>query len=270
MSNMKLTTLFLMIFVSSTLSARNHNVRLIKPDSYAQRRVVTVNQPVQYHDNIQEGKIKGVQTIVSQYGENHAVKVSKSLPNIIITPFVRAKAMGLSKDYDLGTNGSAIIITPRSNRKMWISITDQDNPSGTPISLTLIPKNIGSQTIIASIGSSGSAVNALAKNSGFSQQLSQILKAIAMRQLPAGFSIRPLNNTFSMAGGINVQPVERYSSHQYDIYRYRLLNQSHQTQTLSEEMFGANEKVVAVSFFPRAKLHQNESTDVLIMTSKGR
>lgn len=270
MSNMKLTTLFLMIFVSSTLSARNHNVRLIKPDSYAQRRVVTVNQPVQYHDNIQEGKIKGVQTIVSQYGENHAVKVSKSLPNIIITPFVRAKAMGLSKDYDLGTNGSAIIITPRSNRKMWISITDQDNPSGTPISLTLIPKNIGSQTIIASIGSSGSAVNALAKNSGFSQQLSQILKAIAMRQLPAGFSIRPLNNTFSMAGGINVQPVERYSSHQYDIYRYRLLNQSHQTQTLSEEMFGANEKVVAVSFFPRTKLHQNESTDVLIMTSKER
>lgn len=65
------------------------------------------------------------------------------------------------------------------------------------------------------------------------------------------------------------EPIQRYSGAQFDVYRYRLRNTTGQPQVLAEEMFGANDRVVAVSFFPKISVYPGESTDVLIMVGKG-
>ena len=103
---------------------------------------------------------------------------------------------------------------------------------------------------------------------GFSQQLAAVMRDIVMLKIPAGYSVRPLQNTFVMGNGMQVAPVERYSGNEFDIYRYRLKNNSHQRQILSEEMFGANPRVVAVAFYPKIQVGPGESTDVLIMVGR--
>ena len=243
------------------------------PNNYAQRRVVSVipddgtgsiyikkNHQVKTPNN-------GIVNVVSRYGENHTVSISQDFPNMILTPFKTARAMGLeSKDYDMGNNGKAIIIKPRLAKKLWISITDEDNPAGVPISLTLVPKKgLNSQTIVASVASGKAEAP---KANSYPQSLSEILKAVANKKLPDGFVVRPLNHTFEMANGVSVKPVEGYSSNQYDIYRYRLTNHTGITQTLAEEMFANDSRIVAVSFYPKTILRHGEKTDVMIMVAK--
>ena len=248
--------------------------RVVPADNYAARRSVSVipdNGKVYIKkrpDNTVSTKNNGVHNIVSQYGENHTVHISLDQPNIILTPFESAKAVGMdSKEWDMGNNGKAIIIKPKSAKKLWISITDAGNAGSVPISLTLIPKKgLNSQTIIASV-----AVGATNKTAatGYSQSLSDILKMIANKQLPDGYVIQPLRHTFEMANGVSVKPVEHYSGNRYDIYRYRLTNKTGVEQTLAEEMFANDSRIVAVSFYPKTMLYNGDKTDVLIMVAKG-
>ena len=237
--------------------------------NYARRRAVQVTSPVgleRINSNIQEGRIRGVQTVVSSYGENHRIRVSRNHPNIINTPFARAHAVGLKANYDLGSNGSALLVTPKTSKPFFVSITDADNPTGIPISLTLVPSaGLDSQTITVSLGGRQGAG---ARDSGFSQQLAAVMRDIVMLKIPAGYSVRPRQNTFVMGNGMQVAPVERYSGNEFDIYRSRLKNNSHQRQILSEEMFGANPRVVAVAFYPKIQVGPGESTDVLIMVGR--
>ena len=240
-------------------------------NDYARRRAVQVTSPIGFdrvNSNIQEGRIRGVQTVVSSYGENHRIRVSRHHPNIINTPFARAHAVGLKANYDLESNGSALLVTPKTNKPFFVSITDADNPTGIPISLTLVPSSsLDSQTITVSLGGrQGSA--ARDNGGGFSQQLAAVIRDIVMLKIPAGYSVRPLQHTFAMGNGMEVVPVERYSGNEFDIYRYRLKNRSRQRQILSEEMFGANPRVVAVAFYPKIQVSPGESTDVLIMVGR--
>lgn len=243
--------------------------------TYQQRRAVqvaaAVNPPGSAHviNNIQEGKINGVHTITAMYGENHRIPVAKNYPNIITTPFVQARAVGLNQDYDLGDNGSALLVTPKTNKPFFLSITDAQNPTLTPISLTLVPQtNLDSQTIVVSLGGRSVGSDRPTAGGGFSQQLAAVIKDIVMLKTPSGYSVRPLQHTFAMANGMAVAPVERYSGAEFDVYRYRLHNRSQGAQTLAEEMFGADARVVAVAFYPKITLNPGESTDVLIMTGK--
>lgn len=247
--------------------------KVVSADDYAARRSVSVIPDngkvyVKKSATANNPKNNGVHNVVSQYGENHTVHISLEQPNIILTPFESAKAMGMdNKEYNMGTNGKAIMIKPKSAKKIWISITDAAKPEGVPISLTLVPKKgLNSQTIIASVAVG--ATNAKAAT-GYTQSLSDILKAIAAKKLPDGYVIRPLDHSFEMANGVAVKPVEHYSGNLYDIYRYRLTNRTGQTQTLAEEMFANDSRIVAVSFYPKTILNNGDKTDVLIMVAKG-
>ena len=246
--------------------------KVVPADDYAARRSVSVipdNGKAYVNKNANNKPKNRVQNVVSQYGENHEVNISYEFPNIILTPFQTARAMGLdTKDYDMGNNGKAIIIKPRLDKKLWISITDENNPGGIPISLTLNPKKgMNSQTIVASVATGTSN---LSSSMGYQQSLSDVLKAIANKTLPDGYVIRPLNHRFTMANGVTVRPVEQYSGNQFEVYRYRLSNKTRQQQTLAEEMFANDSRVVAVSFYPKTILNHGDSTDVLIMVAKGR
>ena len=247
--------------------------KVVPADDYAARRTVSVipdNGKAYVNKNANNKPKNSVQNVVSQYGENHEVNISYEFPNIILTPFLNARAMGMdTKDYDMGDNGRAIIIKPKlEGKKLWISITDENNPGGIPISLTLNPKKgLNSQTIVASVATGTSN---LSSSMGYQQSLSDVLKAIANKTLPNGYVIRPLNHRFTMANGVTVRPVEQYSSNQFEVYRYRLSNKTRQQQTLAEEMFANDSRVVAVSFYPKTILNHGDSTDVLIMVQKGK
>lgn len=243
------------------------------PNNYAQRRVVSVipdNGRVYVKKNHAGTQTSGsgVQNVLSRYGENHTVSISQDYPNIIITPFESAKAMGMENgNYDMGNNGKAILIKPKTAKRLWISITDANNPKGVPISLTLVPKKgINSQTIIASVATGATTAKAAANS--HTQSVSEILKNIADKKLPDGFVIKPLSHVFEMANGVSVAPVEHYAGNVYDVYRYRLTNHTGITQTLAEEMFANDRRVVAVSFYPKTILRDGDKTDVLVMVSK--
>lgn len=247
----------------------------IRAQDYAKRRTVQITTPtgtfLPVGSSIQEGKIRGVHSIVSSYGENHRITISRNHPNIINTPFARAHAVGLKQHYDLGSNGSAILVTPKTGKPFFLSITDADNPTGMPISLTLVPSSkLYSQTITVSLGGRHGAASSAGSNNGFSQKLAAVIRDIVMLKTPAGYSVRPLNHKFSMGNGMTVAPVERYSGSEFDIYRYRLKNRSRKPQILSEEMFGANPRVLAVAFYPKIRVNPGESTDVLIMVGRER
>lgn len=244
------------------------------PNNYQQRRVVSVI-PDNGSIYVKSGKgsekaVKGngIQKVISRFGENHTVYIAQDFPNMIITPFESAKAMGMdSKDYDMGNNGKAILIKPKLGKKLWISITDANNSKSVPISLTLVPKKgINSQTIIASVAHG--STNDAAAASAHTQSVSDILKSIANKKLPSDFVVKPLHHVFEMGNGISVKPVEHYAGNDYDVYRYRLTNMTGQRQVLAEEMFAHDRRVVAVSFFPKTVLEHGQSTDVLIMVGK--
>ena len=72
-----------LLLVTAVWTAAAENI----PDrnDYARRRAVQVTSPVGFDrvgSNIQEGRIRGVQTVVSSYGENHRIRVSRHHPNM--------------------------------------------------------------------------------------------------------------------------------------------------------------------------------------------
>ena len=255
--------------------------RSMQKTGHAQRRAVQISAPKKTAQgmlvDIQEGKVRGVHNITSRYGENHTVEISRNYPNTILTPFADPQVYdnGNKTKFGLDHYGSNLIVTPRNNQKIWLTVYDLANPRGLPVTLTLIPKaGLMSQTISVAVEKSPSEMtNGLHPSSGsFAQKLTNILKNIAMQKLPPGFIVRPLREKISLSENMQTMPVERYVSTEFDVYRYRVTN----TGTVkfefdegSEEAFRRiSKRVRAVTPYPNTILYPGESTDVLILISK--
>ena len=165
--------------------------------------------------------------------------------------------------------GSTVFIEPLTAKRFWIAIYDKANPRSLPVSLTLSPQaNLMSQTLTLATGGLSPAEKSgvkTGKAAGFSQLLADVLKELVGGRVPSGYTVQPLRQKINMANGMSAEPIQRYSGAQFDVYRYRLRNTTGQPQVLAEEMFVANDRVVAVSFFPKISVYPGESTDVLIM-----
>lgn len=248
-----------------------------KTPTYAQRRVVQVtgSAPVSggVQDNIVEGPVQGVHNVVSKYGENHVVRIARHYPNTILTPFQQPEVKGGVGSHAADVVGSTVFIEPLTAKRFWIAIYDKANPRSLPVSLTLSPQaNLMSQTLTLATGGLSPAEKSgvkTGKAAGFSQLLADVLKELVGGRVPSGYTVQPLRQKINMANGMSAEPIQRYSGAQFDVYRYRLRNTTGQPQVLAEEMFGANDRVVAVSFFPKISVYPGESTDVLIMVGKG-
>ena len=248
-----------------------------KKPSYAQRRVVQVtgNVPISggIQENIVEGVVKGVHNVVSKYGENHVVKIARNYPNTILTPFQQPEVKGGVNSHEASVVGSTVFIEALTAKRFWVAIYDKANPRSLPVSLTLSPQqNLMSQTItVATVGLSPAEKSGgkTGKAAGFSQALADVLKELVGGRVPSGYTVQPLRQKINMANGMSAEPMQRYSGMQFDVYRYRLRNTTGQPKVLAEEMFGANDRVVAVSFYPKITVYPGESTDVLIMVGKG-
>ena len=267
---MKPNILFLLVIAS--LFSGSLYAKTLKPIENQQGRQTVSTHVGSVLQPIADGRVNGVQTVMSRYGENHTVKMSSNLPNIIITPFAEASVVAVD-GVDWTNNGSSLLISLRNNGKdkAWISIVDKNNPTGTPISLTLAPdKKLGSQTIVVSLGKGASSKteNTVGGKNTYEQNIQYVFSNIAKQQIPDGYSIRPLTTVFAMANGIRVEPIEMYSSSEDDVLRYRLTNTTGIVQTLSEEQFGRSDKVKGVSIYPKLQLRNGESTDVMIMIGK--
>ncbi len=242
-----------------------------------QRRVVQVTSVKRAEQgvlvDIQEGKVKGVHNVTSRYGENHIVNVSRNYPTIILTPFSDPEILGNEDVSKYGSEiiGSTAVINPKTSKNIWVTVYDLANPRGMPASLTLVPKTgLMSQTINLAIEKSpAEQVNGLQPASGsFAQTMTNILKDIVMLKVPAGYTVRPLREKFALENGMQTMPVERYSSTEFDVYRYRLNNTLNTRIEMNEEMFRINKRVRAASFYPKTTLYPGETTDVLILISK--
>lgn len=248
-------------------------VKLPRKSNFVQRRVVQVKAPVSggYQDNIQEGLVRGVHNITSLYGENHTVPVALNYPSLVLTPFANPVMVGEKTVYESKQFGPNFMIKPMSSRRFMVMIYDESNPT-LPISLTLVPQaKLSSQTISVATGGLSPAEKSggkIAKQGGLAQNLSEVLQEIVKGKLPSGYTVRPLRETIRMANGMSSTPIQRYSSSQFDVYRYRLKNTTQTPQVLAEEMFGANKRVMAVAFYPKVSVYPGETTDVLIMVSK--
>lgn len=268
--------------ISATTKANaGKNVRTSKNNrqiSYKERRVVQVaaNKPSigKMNSNIQEGSVRGVRNVTSTYGENHEVPIALNYPTLFITPFATPDLKGdfEKKPVEYEIVGSNIVLIPQKNQRTWIMVFDKANPRGMPISLTLIPRaGLMSQTVNLAVGrlSPSEQSNGLGAAEGsFAQQLASVLNDIARLRIPSGYTVRPLKEKITMQNGMQAMPVERYAGGRFDVYRYRLTNNTGRVQELAEEMFGTPKRVRAVSFYPKKTLYPGEVTDVLIMTSK--
>lgn len=213
---------------------------------------------------------KGLHIVVSKYGENHKVPIARNYPNIIKTPFVKSNALGVNKNnYEFQYHGAFLIITPKDNKPIWISIIDEANPNTTPISLTLIPKNnLDSQTILVSTKFKSSFTDQ--QSGGFPQQIANVFKRIIMRQVPIEYSISPIKETFTTADNkLQIKKLEKYTSAEFEIQKWKIINKSKKEITLTENMFQKNPNFVAVTFYPKALLKPGGTTNVLIMMGKG-
>ncbi|OSI12947.1 TraK domain-containing protein [Neisseria canis] len=252
-----------------------------KTPDYAARRVVQIgteklNRSYPMNIDVQEGPARGVYNIVSMYGENHTVNISRKYPSIIMTPFADPDIQGNIDQRTINDiisiRGSNIVVWPKNNQGLWFMINDKANPRGIPVSLTLIPKqSVMSRTISVTVGrqSPSEQANGLTPDgNGFAQKLSQVLQDIVTLKVPAGYTVRPLKEKLMLENGMATLPVERYTNREFDVLRYRITNNRNTPQELEEAMFGQNPKIRAVAFYPRTVLYPGESTDVLMLVSK--
>lgn len=245
-----------------------------------QRRVVQIAAPRKRAGilvDIQEGRANGVQRVTSRYGENHIVYIARHYPTLILTPFADPDTYDnrTEKEYGFEFFGSNIVVNPRSNKRIWLTIYDKANPRGLPITMTLIPKaGMMAQTINAAADKSPiEEANGLhPSEGGFQQQLTKILKTIVEQKLPAGFTVRPLRENFALGNGMKTMPVERYHSTEFDVYRYRVTNVGQQVFEFDQRTEEAYRKlsryVRAVAPYPLTTVYPGETTDVLILISK--
>lgn len=245
----------------------------VKPKQTAPRVTAAAPAPKHVLQPVKSGTSAGVQTIMSDYGENHSISVSSKFPNIIMTPFVKPRVVGTNDGYNVGTNGSSIIVEVSGKKPAWLSITDFNNPTGTPISLTLKPSAaLGSQTVVISLGNKSVADKANTPAAGgentYVGNINTVFRDIVQQRIPQGYSVRPLSRAPALASGMSAKGVEMYSSYENDVYRYRVTNTTSTPQVLTEEQFGQSNRVMGVLIFPKHNLRPGESTDVMVMLGK--
>ena len=212
----------------------------------------------------------GLQNIVTRYGENRKVSVSGDQPNMILTPFAEPNVVGDGVGFDIARNGNVIIVSATRKTPFWVSIVDRQNPTATPVSLTLMPRSgMQSQTIIMQVAGKGALDSEGEQSgSGYVASLRDVLRDIVQGRNPRGYTVRPLVSKMALTNGLSAKPIELYAGSRLDVYRFRITNGGGGTQTLSEEFFG-DKDVAAVSLYPRLILEPGQTTDVLIMTKRG-
>lgn len=190
--------------------------------------------------------------------------ISSKFPNRISTPYEHPRIIDEST-VTYTTDGSDIYLVDHVEKPLAIFIKgDPDDPVA---SITLMPRDIPSQTIILQMDEKN-ATRAVreAKVDTYEQQVTDLLRTVVSGRVPEGFSEGRMASILGQKGDLSIIPEVRYSGAYLDIYRYRVENNGSQVE-LSESAF-YQKGVRAASIFPRAVLKRGDNTWIYLIADK--
>lgn len=197
---------------------------------------------------------------------NELVYISVNFPNRISTPYKAPSALGKFLDNEdiVKRVGPDLFVTPANLDPIGISIIG-DKPGDPVFTLTLIPKDILGQTIIAQLDTPnrGDGKADIAPST-YVEKLNFLLKQVALGKTPEGYTVGALPKSVARGQYHSITPEVRYSGSSYDIYRYVLTNTSLGPLELKEDIF-YTPGVRAVGFFPKSILQTGDETFVLLV-----
>jgi len=213
--------------------------------------------------------------VVVQISNAHTsvVDVSQEFQNRISTPFRNPQVMDKS-NADINTLGQSVYFTPAAHSKpVTIFIMEADAANSPVLSLTLVPKQIPSQTILLQVEKT--ELQALASpqdedkptSDVYTENLRYLFRQVAMGKIPAGYSDAPLPNAVLSMKGLVIVPVTRFSGPKGDIYAYRVEGATGTPIELHEEQFYKT-GIRAISFFPTATVKFGNPTMVYIFANR--
>jgi len=201
---------------------------------------------------------------------NEIIYVSADFPNRIATPYSDPKVIDDDKAV-VKAVGQSVYVTPKSDAPITLFVSGP-SPNDPVVSLTLVPKNLPSQTIILQVDEPVAAVGAKPDEEApsddvYTDRIRYVMRQIALGKTPEGFAEGALPKAVARMDQLMVVPEVRYSGSNYDVYRYRVENVSNATVEMDEQAF-ATDGVRAVAIFPNAILEKGQSTSVFVMADK--
>jgi conjugal transfer pilus assembly protein TraK len=199
---------------------------------------------------------------------NEVVYIAANFPNRIATSFKSPKALGKQGDNEeiIKRVGSSLYVTPTDLEPIAIFVIG-DKPSDPVFSLTLVPKDLPAQTIIAQLDSASSD-SADSKSeitpSSYVEKINFLLKQAALGKTPEGYTVGSLPKSVARGQFLSITPQVRYSGSSYDIYRYLVTATGDSPLELKEDIF-YTPGIRAIGFFPKTILQKGEESYVFLI-----
>ncbi|MCX7180724.1 MAG: type-F conjugative transfer system secretin TraK [Proteobacteria bacterium] len=212
--------------------------------------------------------------VQAQNGVNEMVVVSSFMPNRIATPFIDAQVIDFSKT-DFKVVGGDVYLVPKTKEPIGLFIRD-NKPGSQTIALTLVPKQVPGVSVLISLDngyspsgqkSAAEATEDPREEASYEANIKKVLRKVSMEGTPSGYTETGLVTGIALLGDIRIVPEKQYSGQNFNIFRYRLINNGKGSLELSEETF-YQKGVKAVAFYPLLRLDAWQSTKVFIVTGK--
>jgi conjugal transfer pilus assembly protein TraK len=199
---------------------------------------------------------------------NEVVYIAANFPNRIATSFKSPKALGKQGDNEeiIKRVGSSLYVTPMDLEPIAIFVIG-DKPSDPVFSLTLVPKDLPAQTIIAQLDSASSDYTEAKGEitpSSYVEKINYLLKQTALGKTPEGYTVGSLPKSVARGQYLSITPQVRYSGSSYDIYRYLVTATGDSPLELKEDIF-YTPGVRAIGFFPKTILQKGEESYVFLI-----
>lgn len=197
---------------------------------------------------------------------NEISYISSSFINRIATPFRSPRVIDQS-GADIRVDGSDVYVKPSTALPIAIYIVD--DVSRQTISMTLVPKNLPAQTLVAQIQTQSiSAEKSDPLPEEYIAKLTNVNLQIAQDKLPSGFTEASLPASISRINNLTITPLKRYSGSTYDVYKYEVASGYQNTIELKEDAFFNDQNIRTISFFPATTLANGQKTYMFIVSDK--
>lgn len=204
-------------------------------------------------------------------GVTEVVKVAKSFPSLIMTPFMNPQVVDGGK-VKLVYSGSNVYVMPTGDEPEALFISDKGRP-GVVVSLMVMPSELPAQQITLQIegfkAGSPELGDQRERKNDYISSLVDIMREVGQLSVPAGYTEAAVQDVEAVMDGIVARPDRKYVGADRDIYRYQLVNRNNGAVTLSEPSF-YTKGVRAVALFPKIRLLPGQSTTLFIMTDKAK
>lgn len=206
-----------------------------------------------------------------QPGVTEVVKVAKSFPSLIMTPFTSPQVVDGGK-VKLVYSGSNVYVMPTSEEPEALFISDKGRP-GVVVSLMVVPAELPAQQITLQVEGvkigSPDLGDQRERKDDYVSSLVDIMREVAQGSQPVGYTEAVVEDVEAVMDGLVARPDRRYVGADRDIFRYQLVNRNTGPVTVSEPSF-YTKGVRAVALFPKIRLLPGQSTTLFIMTDKAK